>query len=105
MFESHFGFSGPPFQVSPDPSFYFESQGHGRALSYLKYGIHQREGFIIVTGENGSGKTTLVGTLLQGLQSREIVAAQVVSTQLDASDLLHAICTTFGVPAQGSSKA
>jgi len=105
MFESYFGFSGPPFQVSPDPSFYFESQGHGRALSYLKYGIHQREGFIVVTGEIGSGKTTLVGTLLQGLQSREIVAAQVVSTQLDSSDLLHAICTAFGVPAQGSSKA
>jgi len=105
MFESYFGFSGPPFQVSPDPSFYFESQGHGRALSYLKYGIHQREGFIVVTGEIGSGKTTLVGTLLQGLRSREIVAAQVVSTQLDSSDLLHAICTAFGVPAQGSSKA
>jgi putative secretion ATPase (PEP-CTERM system associated) len=105
MFESHFGFSAPPFQLSPDPSFYFESKGHGVALSYLKYGVYQREGFIVVTGEIGCGKTTLVRTLLEGLDTREVVAAQVVNTQLDSYDLLHAICTAFGVPIAGSSKA
>jgi general secretion pathway protein A len=105
MFESHFGFSAPPFQLSPDPSFYFESKGHGQALSYLKYGVYQREGFIVVTGEIGSGKTTLVRTLLGGLDPRELVAAQVVNTQLDSYDLLHAICTAFGVPVAGTSKA
>ena len=105
MFESHFGFSAAPFQLSPDPSFYFESRGHGQALSYLKYGVYQREGFIVVTGEIGSGKTTLVQTLLEGLDSRTVVAAQVVNTQLDADDLLHAICTAFGVPVPGPSKA
>lgn len=105
MFESHFGFGAPPFQLSPDPRFYFESRGHGQALSYLKYGVYQREGFIVVTGEIGSGKTTLVRTLLEGLDSREVVAAQVVNTQLDCSDLLHAICVGFGVPIPGPSKA
>lgn len=105
MFESHFGFSAAPFQLSPDPSFYFESAGHGQALSYLKYGVYQREGFIVVTGEIGSGKTTLVRTLLEGLNSGEVVAAQVVNTQLDSGELLHAICTAFGVPAPGPSKA
>src|SRR5207245_10692727 len=98
MFESHFGFNAAPFQLSPDPSFYFESKGHGQALSYLKYGVYQREGFIVVTGEIGSGKTTLVRALQEGLDSREVVAAQVTNTQLDSGDLLHAICTVFGVP-------
>lgn len=105
MFESHFGFSAPPFQLSPDPSFYFESRGHGQALSYLKYGVYQREGFIVVTGEIGSGKTTLVKALLEGLDPNEVVAAQVVNTQLDANELLYSICTAFGVPVQGPSKA
>jgi general secretion pathway protein A len=105
MFESHFGFSAPPFQLSPDPSFYFESRGHGQAMSYLKYGVYQREGFIVVTGEIGSGKTTLVRTLLEGLHSREVVAAHVVNTQLDSYELLHAICTAFGVQVPGPSKA
>ena len=105
MFESHFGFSAAPFQLSPDPSFYFESKGHGQAMSYLKYGVYQREGFIVVTGEIGSGKTTLVRTLLEGLNSGEVVAAQVVNTQLDSGELLHAICTAFGVPVPGPSKA
>jgi putative secretion ATPase (PEP-CTERM system associated) len=105
MFESHFGFSAAPFLLSPDPSFYFESKGHGQALSYLKYGVYQREGFIVVTGEIGSGKTTLVRALLEGLDTREVVAAQVTNTQLDSCDLLHAICTGFGVPISGTSKA
>ena len=105
MFESHFGFSAPPFQLSPDHSFYFESKGHGQALTYLKYGVYQREGFIVVTGEIGSGKTTLVRALLEGLDSRDVVAAQVVNTQLDDRDMLHAICSAFGVQAPGPSKA
>ena len=64
MFESHFGLSGPPFQLSPDPGFYFESRGHARAMAYLKFGVAQREGFIVVTGEIGAGKTTLLNRIL-----------------------------------------
>ena len=62
MFESHFGFTASPFALNPDPGFFFASKGHARALAYLKYGVFQREGFIVVTGEIGSGKTTLVRT-------------------------------------------
>jgi general secretion pathway protein A len=105
MFESQFGLSGPPFQLSPDPAFYFDSRGHSHALAYLKFGIYQGEGFIVVTGEVGAGKTTLVHTLLDRLNGKQIVAAQVVSTQLESGDLLQAICTAFGIPTQGSSKA
>ncbi|MEW6704310.1 MAG: XrtA/PEP-CTERM system-associated ATPase [Pseudomonadota bacterium] len=105
MYESHFGFSGPPFQLSPDPGFYFDSRGHNHALAYLKFGVYQGEGFIVVTGEIGAGKTTLVRTLIDSLQSQEVVAAQVVSTQLESGDLLRSIITAFGIPPQGGGKA
>lgn len=105
MFESFFGLRAPPFQLSPDPGFFYSSSGHGNALAYMKFGAYQGEGFIVVTGEIGAGKTTLVRTLLEGLDPQRLVAAQIVSTQLDAGDLLRAICTAFGVPVKGDSKA
>jgi general secretion pathway protein A len=105
MFESFFGLSAPPFQLSPDPSFYFESRGHGQALAYLKFGVYQQEGFIVVTGEIGAGKTTLVRTLLEALDPDQVVAAQVLNTQLNEGELLASICNAFGVPVQGDSKA
>jgi general secretion pathway protein A len=105
MYESHFGFSSSPFQLNPDPSFYFDSRGHSNALSYLKFGSHQGEGFIVVTGEIGAGKTTLVRTLLDGLDPTKVVAAQVVSTQLESNDLLLAILMAFGVASSKTSKA
>jgi general secretion pathway protein A len=98
VFESHFGLSAPPFQLNPDPTFYFGSKGHSNALAYLQYGVHQAEGFIVVTGEIGAGKTTLVRTLLEGLDSVQVRAAQIASTQLDAVGLLQAMLTAFGVP-------
>src|SRR5688572_17486865 len=105
MYESKFGLSAPPFQLNPDPAFYFDSRGHSNALSYLKFGVHQGEGFIVVTGEIGAGKTTLVRTLLEGVNRDEVVAAQVLNTQLESGELLQAILTAFGVAATGGSKA
>jgi len=105
MYESKFGLSGPPFQLNPDPAFYFDSRGHSNALSYLKFGVHQGEGFIVVTGEIGAGKTTLVRTLLEGVNSDEVAAAQVLNTQLESGELLQAILTAFGVASSGGSKA
>jgi general secretion pathway protein A len=105
MYEQHFGFTGSPFQLNPDPAFFYDSPGHSHALSYLKFGAHQGEGFIVVTGEIGAGKTTLVRTLLEELDSSKVVAAQIVSTQLAAGELLRAILIAFGVPMKGDSKA
>lgn len=106
MYESHFGLTGSPFQLNPDPSFYFDSRGHSNALSYLKFGVHQGEGFIVVTGEIGAGKTTLVRTLLGELDASEVVAAQILNTQLESGELLQSILTAFAVAApQGASKA
>ncbi|MFL6676811.1 MAG: XrtA/PEP-CTERM system-associated ATPase [Burkholderiaceae bacterium] len=105
MYEKHFGLTGSPFQLNPDPAFFYDSRGHSHALSYLKFGAHQGEGFIVVTGEIGAGKTTIVRTLLEELDTSKVVAAQIVSTQLAAGELLRAILIAFGVPMSGDSKA
>jgi len=105
MYESHFGLTGSPFQLNPDPAFFYDSRGHRHALAYLKFGAHQGEGFIVVTGEIGAGKTTVVRALLEELDASKVVAAQIVSTQLAAGELLRAILIAFGVPMAGDSKA
>ena len=105
MFEHYFGLRTAPFQLSPDPDFYFESRGHRQALAYLQFGVHQGEGFIVVTGEIGAGKSTVVRTLLKSLDPNRVVAAQIVNTQLDEYQLLVSICHAFGIASPGNAKA
>jgi putative secretion ATPase (PEP-CTERM system associated) len=105
MYENFFGLSASPFQLNPDPSFLFESKGHRRAHAYLSFGVFQGEGFIVVTGEVGAGKTTLVRALLRELDREKVVAAQLVSTQLEADDLLRSVAMAFGVPVHSTGKA
>jgi len=97
VYESFYGLSGKPFQLNPDPKFYFDSRQHRRAVGYLEYGLHQNEGFIVVTGEVGAGKTTIVRNLLNKLDPQFVVAAQLVSTQLDGDDTLRMIAAAFGL--------
>ncbi len=105
MYEQFFGLTAPPFQINPDPSFYYESKGHSSAHQYLRFGAFQGEGFIVVTGDIGAGKTTLLRTLLAELDPAKVVAAQIVSTQLEAGELLSAVALAFGVPTDGMNKA
>ena len=105
MYESFYGLSGKPFQLNPDPAFFFGSRGHNRAFAYLQYGLYQGEGFIVITGEVGAGKTTIVRSLLEQLDRTKVVAAQIVSTQLDADDMLRAVGVAFGLPVRNVSKA
>ena len=105
MYESFYGLSGKPFQLNPDPSFYYGSRGHKRAFAYLEYGLYQSEGFIVITGEIGAGKTTIVRSLLEQLDPAKVVAVQLVSTQLDADDLLRAVGAAFGLPVRSVDKA
>jgi general secretion pathway protein A len=105
MFEPFYRLSGSPFQLSPDPSFFYGSRGHKRAYAYLQYGLYQGEGFITLTGEVGAGKTTLIRNLLRQLDSKKVVAAQLVSTQLDADSLLRAVATAFGLAVGEYDKA
>lgn len=105
MYEAFYKLGGKPFQLNPDPSFYFASRGHKRAMSYLEYGLHQGEGFIVITGEIGAGKTTLVKNLFRRVDPSSFVAAQLVSTQLDADDTLRLITAAFGLKHEDQSKA
>ncbi len=103
MYESFYRLSGKPFQLSPDPEFFFGSRGHRRAMAYLEYGLHQAEGFIVVTGEVGAGKTTLVQQLLRRLPANNVVPVQIVTTQLEAEDLVRIVASSFGVPADDTA--
>ncbi len=105
MYESFYGLTGKPFQLNPDPSFFYGSSGHKRAQSYLEYGLHQSEGFIVITGEVGAGKTTLVRNLLKKLDPTKVVAGQLVSTQLDAQDMLRLVVAAFGLPSRTLEKS
>ena len=104
MYEDFYGLISKPFQLNPDPGFYFSSKQHRRARAYLEYGVMRCEGFIVITGEVGAGKTTVVRGLLEGLNSENIVAASLVSTQVDAEDTLKLVAAAFGIKAKGESK-
>jgi general secretion pathway protein A len=105
MYEPFYRLSGKPFQLSPDPNFFYASRVHKRAYAYLEYGLYQGEGFIVITGEVGAGKTLLVRNLLAHLDRDHVVAAHLVSTQLDAGELLRAVAVAFGLPTKTSDKA
>jgi len=105
MYEQFYKLAARPFQLSPDPRFFYSSAGHKRALAYLRYGLKQGEGFIIVTGNVGTGKSTLVSMLFRLLAKENVVATQVVTTQMGPDDLLRMVAAGFGLPYQRTSKA
>ncbi|MBK7659657.1 MAG: AAA family ATPase [Betaproteobacteria bacterium] len=105
MYTAYYGFTGKPFQLNPDPRFFYASREHKRAMAFVEYGLHQGEGFIVITGEIGAGKTTVVRNLLGGLDPDRVTAANLVTTQLEADDTLRLVAAAFGVNARGLSKA
>lgn len=105
MYEKYYGFTERPFQLSPDPRFFFATSHHQRALSYLQYGLDQGEGFIVITGPIGTGKTTIARNLLNNITDSDIVAAQLVTTKLSPEELLELVAAEFKIPLESNNKA
>ena len=105
MFNDYYGLTGRPFQLTPDPAFYFESLTHRKALSYLSYGLAQGEGFVVITGEVGAGKSTLVAHLMNTIDPARLTAAQIVTSKLDGEELVHIVAQAFGLIVDGHDKA
>ena len=105
MYDVYYGLTGRPFQLTPDPDFYFESLTHRKALSYLGYGLAQGEGFIVITGEIGAGKSTLAAHLMASIDRSRLTAAQIVTSKLDGEELVHMAARAFGLNVAGHDKA
>lgn len=103
MYESFFNLRVKPFELVPDPAFIFLSRSHKKAITYLDYGIRERAGFILLTGDVGSGKTTLIRNLLAH-HGEKIVLALVINTSVTSDQLLAMINDDFGLATTGKDK-
>jgi general secretion pathway protein A len=97
MYESFYGLTDKPFSLTPNPRFVFYSQRYREAEGQLLYGINNREGFMLVTGEPGTGKTTLCRDLLEKLDHSKVRSALIFNPFLNAHEMLAGLLTEFGV--------
>src|SRR5882724_3338050 len=104
MYLSFYGLREAPFAPTPDPKFLFQSARHREALAQLIYGVRERKGFIVLTGEIGTGKTTLLRTLLERLDASTPVA-YVHNSALGIEGLLEYILQDWGVKSTATTHA
>jgi general secretion pathway protein A len=103
VYEAYFGLREAPFSLTPDPRFLFLTRNHRDALAYLHYGIDQRKGFLVLTGEVGLGKTLIIRTLL-GQLSDDVETAIVMNARLSFRQLLYMALLDFNLTPPGRSK-
>ncbi len=96
MYEAYFGFKENPFRLSPEPGYLYLSEQHRDALNYLIYGIVEKKGFMMISGDIGTGKTTICRSLLAVMDGL-IETALIFNTSISELDLLETILTEFGV--------
>jgi general secretion pathway protein A len=96
MYTEYFGLKEIPFSISPDPHYFYISEGHREALSHLLYGINVDGGFVLLTGEVGTGKTTVCRCLLEQMPENCHIAF-ILNPKLSSVELLAAICDEFQV--------
>jgi general secretion pathway protein A len=97
MYTDYFGFREKPFSITPDPRFFYTNPRYQEAYASLLYGIHERRGFIVLTGEIGTGKTTLLRRLMQNMESH-IHFVFFYNTTLAFEEILDFICQELGLP-------
>ena len=103
MYEQYWSLNEPPFSITPDPRFLFHTRNHRDALAYLHYGIEQRKGFLVLTGEVGVGKTLIIRTLLGQLAS-DVDTAIVMNARLSFRQLLYMALIDFDLQPAGRSR-
>lgn len=103
MYTTFFGFDEPPFSISPDPRFLYLSDSHKEALAHMIYGVQERKGFTVITGDVGTGKTTLVNKFREGLhEGVRIISLN--NPELSREDFYYVISRALGFDV-GLSKA
>ena len=104
MYKNFYGLREAPFNMTPDPQFLFLSRNHRMALEVLRFGIAERKGFMVITGEIGAGKTTVCRALLRSL-GPNTKTALILNPSLSDTQLLRAICDEFKLqPAKTTKK-
>lgn len=103
MYEAFFKLAKKPFDLVPNPEFLFLSRSHKKAIAYMDYGIRERAGFILLTGDIGSGKTTLIRDLIRKHRGN-VVLSKIFNTRVDSHQLLAMINDDFGLPIEGKDK-
>jgi general secretion pathway protein A len=96
MYEEYYGFTHPPFSLTPDPRFLYRSDSHASALDQVWQAIRRKEGFIVLAGDAGTGKTTLCRTILEQFDSRTITAL-LLDPFLSLDELLREVLLSYGV--------
>lgn len=104
MYEEFYGLKEKPFNLTPDPRFFFLSENHRGAFEHLLYGIKEREGFILITGEVGAGKTTLCRALLNKIESQSADSALILNPMFSGQELLQCILSDFGIQSKATTK-
>ncbi|MBU1713186.1 MAG: AAA family ATPase [Proteobacteria bacterium] len=100
MYEKYYGFNNKPFEITPDPRFFYLSENHKEALAHLRYAIREGKGFSVVTGEVGTGKTTLVHMILSTLDEN-VRIANIFNPLMEPDDFLDYVCVDLGIREEG----
>jgi len=103
MYAEFFNLKEDPFNVTSDPEFFFSSSRHAEAFSHLVYGIQQRKGILVVTGEIGTGKTTLCRTFLSQVDT-DVKTAFILNPYFSEKQLLQLILKDFGIEGNYKNK-
>ena len=105
MYREFYGLTCNPFEISPDPFFFYPTARHNEALALLNYGVIRRKGFVVVTGEVGTGKTLLVRCLLESLALQKVAFAYIYNPILSVRAFLEQVLTDLGLSAAAPTKS
>lgn len=97
MYSNFFGFSVKPFELTPDPRFFYQTPGVREIVATMIYGIRERRGFIAIIGEPGTGKTTMLNAALDQVDQEVIKYALIQNTGMSFKDTLHEVIFKLGL--------